>query len=158
MFHPRYITHMMPTVNATMLARCRVFRARETRPEWKQGVGNQDGTYEVIWEGPCRVQPNIDWRARVRDNEGEIDATMAVRIDLPMLKNEHGAELDSNGNVLTYGDDPAFAFGDAVEIIATAGPGQQTLMGKHFTVRNALPSTNIWQHNLLCDVGTTLHG
>lgn len=157
-FDPRFITHMMPTVNSTFVARARVYRAQSTRPNWEPGVGNVDGTYEPIWEGPCRVQPNIDWRARTRDNEGEIDATMAVRIDLPMMRNEYGATLDASGKIVTYADDPEFTFGDTLEVTVPAGPGQGTLLRKHFTVRNALPSTTMWHHNLLCDVGTTRHG
>lgn len=157
-FDPRFITHVQPTVNGFMTARCKVFRPNQNRPGWVPGVGNTDGAFDQIWEGICRAQPNIDWRARVRDFEGEYDATMAVRIDLPMNMNEYGATRDVNGNITRYGADPNFALGDLVNIVKVAGPGQDTLLNKEFTVRNALPSTTMFQHNLLCDVGTSLHG
>lgn len=157
-FDPRYIAHVQPTINSTMLARATVRRPNAERPGWEPGVGNTTSAYVQIWAGACRVQPNIDWRARVRDFQGEYDATMAVRINLPMHKNELGAVRDALGNILTYADDPEFALGDVVELTELAGPGQRTLLGKAFTVRNALPSTTMFQHNLLCDVGTTFHG
>jgi hypothetical protein len=121
-------------------------------------VGNQAPTDTQIWAGDVRVQPNIDWRARVRDFDGEYDATMAVRFDLPMHKNEFGATFDSNGKVIHFADDPVFAFGDRIVVTDLAGPGQRTLLNKVYTVRNALPSTTMFQHNLLCDVGTSFHG
>jgi hypothetical protein len=156
-FDPRFIQHVQPTVNSLSVARVKVSRAASSRPDWEPGVGNVNDPFQQIWEGPGRVQPNIDWRARTRDFQGEWDATMAVRIDLPMGVNEFGATF-VDGVLIAYNTDPAFAFGDIVEVITIAGPGQETLLGKKYTVRTALPSTTMWQHNLLCDVGTSLHG
>lgn len=157
-FDPRFVPHVQPTVNGTMVAKCAVYRPNSDRPEWTPGVGNTDASVDQIWAGTCRVQPNIDWRARVRDFEGEYDATMAVRINLPMKHNEFGATLDSDNNIVAYADDPEFALGDRVVMTELGGPGQETLLNKVFTVRNALPSTTMFEHNLLCDVGTSLHG
>lgn len=159
-FHPQYITHAMPSVNGTQLAHAKVYRADQTgnRPGWEAGVGNTASGDIQIWEGPCRVQANIDWRARTRDVQGEFDATMATRIQLPMLRNEFGATLNTDGSIDTYAPDPKFAFGDIVIVTEVHGPGQRTLLEKRYTVRNALPSTNMWLHDLLTDVGTSLHG
>lgn len=157
-FHPLYITHVMPSVNGTQLARARVYRNSTGRPQWEPGVGNVASGDVQIWEGPCRVQANIDWRARTRELQGEFDATMATRIQLPMNHNEFGAVLNTDGTINTYAPDPSFAFGDIVEVTEVNGPGQETLLHKRYTVRNALPSTNMWVHDLLTDVGTSLHG
>jgi hypothetical protein len=156
-FHPLYYTHPMPSVNGFDTAHGKVYR-NSGRPEWEPGVGNTSSGDQQIWEGPLRVQPNIDWRARTRDVQGEYDATMATRITLPMLRNEYNATRDANNNIVTYSPDPVFAFGDVVEVTTVSGPGQRTLLKKRYTVRNALPSTNMWEHDLLTDVGTTLHG
>lgn len=159
-FHPLYVTHVQPSANGTQTARCKIYRADQTgaRPGWEPGIGTTTSGDEQIWEGACRVQPNIDWRARTRDVQGEWDATMATRINIPMHKNEFGAVLDVDGNIVTYAPDPVFAFGDIVVVTEVNGPGQRTLLDKRYTVRMALPSTNMWVHDLLCDVGTTLHG
>lgn len=157
-YHPKYIQHVQPSVNTTMRAKCVIFRQGGDRDQWVPGQGNVARDLPQIWAGSCRIQPNIDWRARVRDFEGEYDATMAVRFDLPMHKNEFGAVLDADGKIVTYADDPVFEFGDLIEVTQIAGPGQHTLLDKSFVVRNALPSTEMFQHNLLCDVGTSLHG
>lgn len=157
-YDPRFIQRMMPVASSlASLARCTIFRPDGERPTWTPGVGVSDSS-EQIWAGVCRVQPNMDWRARVRDFDGEYDATTAVRIDLPMNKNEFGATLDANNNIVAYSPDPIFALGDHVIIVTVVGPGQETLLDKTFTVRNALPSTTMFQHNLLCDIGTSLHG
>lgn len=157
-FDPRMIDHVQPTVNSLLPARCQVFRPNGTRPGWEPGVGNTPGAFDQIWEGDCRVQPNIDWRARVRDFEGEYDATMAVRFNLPFHKNEFGATRDANNKIIEYANDPEFALGDSIVVLSLGGPGERTLLDKRFTVRNALPSTTMFQHNLLTDVGTSLHG
>lgn len=157
-FDPRRIAHVQHSINTTLVARAAIFRPNPERPGWEPGVGNTDAAFTQIWEGRCRVQPNIDWRARVRDFEGEYDATMAVRFNLPFNRNEFNAVRDTNGIITHFAQDPVFALGDTVRVLAIAGPGQETLLGKSYTVRNALPSSDMFAHNLLCDVGTSLHG
>jgi hypothetical protein len=156
-FDPRMVKHVQPSLNTTLKAKAKIYRPG-ARPEWEPGMGNKEPTDTQIWAGDVRVQPNIDWRARVRDFGGEYDATMAVRFDLPMHKNEYGATFDTDGKVIHFADDPVFAFGDRIVVTELAGPGQRTLLDKVYTVRNALPSTTMFQHNLLCDVGTSFHG
>lgn len=157
-FDPRYVSHVQPTLNTTLPAKCAIYRPTTERPGWEPGVGNTDGAFVQIWAGDCRVQPNINWRARVRDFEGEYDATMAVLFVLPMHKNEFGATLGPDGKIIDYSNDPEFALGDSIVLTRTSGPGQRTLLDKRYTVRNALPSTDMFQHALLTDVGTSLHG
>lgn len=157
-FHPQYMTHVAPSVNGTMIAYGKIYRSNASLPDWEPGVGNVTDPYLQIWEGNMRVQPNIDWRARTREFQGEYDATMATRFNLPFHKNMWGAVLNADGTVNTYAPDPKFAFGDIIEVTVVNGPGQRTLLGKRYTVRMALPSTNMFQHDLLTDVGTSLHG
>lgn len=141
-----------------MLAYGQVFTPTGQETTWVAGVGNQDNAYEQVWEGRLRVQPNIDWRARARNFAGEFDATMATRISLPMHENRFGAVFNPDGSVKTYAPDPVFSLGDVVVVTQVNGQGQRTLLGKRYTVRNALPSTNMWEHDLLTDVGTSIHG
>jgi hypothetical protein len=157
-FDPRYLTHTRPTLRGFMLAYGQVFRPNGQETTWVAGQGNQDNAYVLIWEGNLRIQANIDWRARARNNNGEFDATMATRINLPMHENHYGAVLNTDGTVQTFAPDPVFAFGDVVVVTQVNGQGQRTLLGKRYTVRMALPSTNMWEHDLLTDVGTSIHG
>jgi hypothetical protein len=157
-FDPRYLTHARPAVNGFMLAYGQVFKPTGEEVKWVPGQGNLDNAYTLVWEGRLRVQPNIDWRARSRDFAGEWDATMATRINMPMHENYFGAVLNQDGTVKTFAADPVFALGDVVVVTKVNGQGQRTLLNKRYTVRNALPSTNMWEHDLLTDVGTSIHG
>lgn len=157
-FDPRYFTHLRPTVNSTQIGRVEVFRPTGEHPGWERGVGNLDNAFELVWRSNGRVQPNIDWRARVREFSGEFDATMAVRIQLPIGQNEIGATYDANGAVIQYGPEVEFAMGYVVRVLETPVSGTSDLLNRDYTVRNALPSTNMWLHNLLCDVGTNPNG
>lgn len=158
-YDPRFIRSMQPAaIGLASLIRCAVFRTIGDRPGWVAGSGNTPDTVTKLWEGFCRVQPMIDMRARAGDFAGEYDAVEAVRFNLPFERNEFGATLDINNKIVTYGDDPVFAYGDMIDVTQVFNPGQQVLLPKRFTVRNALSSTTALQHDLLCDVGASLHG
>jgi hypothetical protein len=153
-FHPNYATHVRPTVNSSQIARVEVFKPTGEHPSWEPGVGMENNLLELVWLGQGRVQPNIDWRARVRNFSGEYDATHAVRVQLPIGKNEFGGEK-INGEWVKYGEDPNFSMGYVVRVKETPVAGTELLFGRDYTVRNALPSSNMWLYNLLCDTGTT---
>jgi hypothetical protein len=156
-FHPKYVTHVRPVVESSQIARAEVYKPTGQHPQWVAGEGMKDNMLELVWQGAARVQPNIDWRARVRDVAGEFDATMAVRIQLPIGKNEFGGVKEGNEWV-SYGIDPIFSLGYVVRVVGTPVTGSEILQHRDYTVRNALPSSNQWVHNLLCDVGTNPNG
>lgn len=154
-FHPLYFYHARPTVNSTMVARVEIWRPTGEHSKWVPGEGQTGGRFEKVWAGNARLQPNKDWRARARDFEGEFVAQQAVRIQIPIGKNEVGAVLDANDKIIEYGDDPDFGAHYRVYVTETPVKGTEFLMNKTFIVRNALRSTNTWLYNLLCDSDTT---
>lgn len=156
-FHPRYPYHARPVANGRMTATIEVYATNGQHEEWEPGVGMVNPGRTLIWKSKGSVQPNIDWRARTRDHAGEFNATMAVRFDLPIGMNEVGA-VKVDGKIVSYGPDPVFALGDIVIVTESPVSGTESLIGREYTVRNALPSSYMWQHNLLCDVGTNING
>jgi hypothetical protein len=137
-----------------MTARVEVFKPTGEFPGWVEGEGMKDTMLELVWRGPARIQPNIDWRARVRDVGSEFNATMAVRFNLPVGKNELNGVVDDVGHWIAYGPDPSFGIGYVVRVIDAPVAGTQLLYGRDYTVRNALPGSEQWAYNLLCDTGT----
>lgn len=157
-FDPRYLTHVRPVLDGFMLAHATVSEPTGEHPKWEPGVGTLDNAWRTVWAGPVRVQPNIDWRARARDNTGEWDATMAVRVSVPIAKNEHGAVRDTNGDILTYSPDPVFSLGHVLLIDSVNYEWMQDWLTRRLTVRNAMTNTQAWEYDLLCDAGTSRHG
>lgn len=156
-----------------MIARVTVFKPTGEIPEWDGADGMLGGVWERVWVGPGRVQPNKDWRARPKEVGGEFDATQAVRVQIPIGKNELGAvrggqlpfgtlgfgEGGFGGTLeqapfVSYGPDPEFAKDFRVDIDYMPVTGSKVMETKQLIVRNALISSNAWVYNLLCDVGT----
>ena len=153
-FHPLFAYHPRHALAGSQQTLVEVFAPTGGVAEWVPGTGMSDNTIELVWRGYARVQPNIDWRARTREHGNEFNAIHAVRIQLSIGKNLHGATLDGNGKVLTYGDDPTFAKDFVVRVVESSVSGTQGLIGKDFVVRNALTNDQTWLYNLLCDTGT----
>lgn len=156
-FHPRFFYHARPTVESTMLARVEIYRPTGKQSNWTPGEGMSNDAYELVWVGDARIQPNIDWRAREREFAGEFDATHAVRVQVPMQRNELNA-VKVNGEYVSYSPDPEFYKDFVVKVVASYVKGTDKLVGMKYTVRNAINSSNAWVHNLLCDTGTKTGG
>lgn len=157
-FHPQFFYHARPVVESAMIAEVEVYRATGAVPEWTGGETMADNMFNLIWSGKGRVQPNKDWRARPREFAGEFTATQAVRIQLGIGKNEFGAVLDGQGNVITYGEDVEFRKDDVVIVTNVHVKGAEFLEGNRYFVRNAQSSSNTWIYNLLCDIDTKSGG
>lgn len=136
-----------------MLARVTVFQPTGETPEWDGGDGLTGAFWNRVWFGQARIQPNKDWRARPKEVGGVFDATQAVRVQIPIGKNELGA-VKVDGKFVTYGIDPEFAKDFRVDIDFMPTTGSKVMETKQLIVRNALISSNAWAYNLLCDVGT----
>lgn len=144
-FHPNFYYMPRTGLETAMVATVEVYRPNGTEGEhWEPGgfVGSSNNA--LIWRSKARVQPNKDWRARVRAMQGEFDATHAVRFQLPIGGNELAGKPK----------DVAFYKDDLVRVIGSPVVGSEGLLGNRFVVRNAINSANLWLHNLLCDVGT----
>lgn len=144
MFHPDFAYHVRPTVNSAQLAKVKVYKPTGVRATWTPGDGMSDDSYELVWQGQGRIQPDLDWRARNRDFSGEQTGVIAVRVQLPIGGNE-------------LGDDVTFAANYRVNIEYMPNSGGNTMVGKTLYVRNATMSSNAWLYNLLCDSDTGKH-
>lgn len=153
-FHPLFAYHPRNALAGSQQTLVEVYKPTGGVSEWVPGVGMEDNTLALVWRGYARVQPNIDWRARVRDHGNEFNATHAVRIQLGIGVNLHGATYDVDGKVTAYGADPTFAKDFVVRVVESEVTGTQGLMDKAFVVRNALTNDQTWLYNLLCDTGT----
>lgn len=153
-FHPLFAYHPRNALAGSQQALVEIYRPTGGTANWVPGVGMDDNTIELVWRGYARVQPNIDWRARPRDHGNEFNAIHAVRVQLSIGKNLHGATFDGNGKVVTYGPDPTFAKDFVVRVVESNVSGTQGLLNKNFVVRNALTNDQAWLYNLLCDTGT----
>lgn len=156
-FDPRYFYHARPTVESTQIAHIEVFEPTGAHADWTPGTGpgaGMNNPWNLVWRGQGRIQPNKDWRARAREAAGEFTATHAVRIQLGIGKNEFGAVLDDDDNIVTYGADPAFALGWRVHVVEVPISGAENLIDKDYIVRNAIVSSNTWSYRLLCDTDT----
>ena len=153
-FHPLFAYHPRNALAGSQQTLVEVYAPTGGVAEWNPGVGMEDNTLALVWRGYARVQPNIDWRARTRDHGNEFNAIHAVRIQLGIGKNLHGATLNPDGSVQTYGTDPTFAKDFVVKVVESPVSGTQGLLDKAFVVRNALTNDKAWLYNLLCDTGT----
>lgn len=151
-FHPNFFYMPRRTVETPMIARVRVAKPTGNPSEWVPGVGMSGGNYETMWEGRARLQPNKDWRARPREQVGEFEAVHAIRVQLPIGKNEYGATVVDGKTI--YAPDPMFAKDWVVHVLDTRVIGAQNLEGDRYYIRNAKNSANLWLYNLLCDTGT----
>ncbi len=158
-FHPNFFYAPRRTVESAMIAQVRVSEPTGNVATWTPGSGMSSGIYAPIWEGHARVQPNKDWRARPREQVGEFDAVHAIRVQLPIGKNEWGATYDPiSGEITAYAPDPEFYKDYMVEVVNTDVIGAEQLEGDVYYIRNAKTSANLWLYNLLCDTGTRASG
>jgi hypothetical protein len=157
-FHPNFFYMPRPTVESAMITAVRVSKPTGNVAKWTPGTGMSSGIYVPVWEGRARIQPNKDWRARPREQVGEFDAVHAIRVQLPIGKNEYGGTYDDEANLVAYGPDPEFYKDYMVEVVDTTVIGAEQLEGDVYYIRNAKTSANLWLYNLLCDTGTRSSG
>lgn len=143
-FHPKFFYHARPVVESVMTATVEIFEPTGGVPKWDGGTG-MSNTYNLVWRGLARIQPNKDWRARPREFAGEFDATQAVRIQVGIGKNELGMDVEFHKDFL-------------VRVVEVPVVGAENMVGNEYYVRNALTSSNLWVYNLLCDINTKSGG
>ena len=146
-FHPLFAYHPRSSLATSYTNLIEIFSPTGVTEDYLPGQPSSDiGPYTLEWRGLARVQPNNDWRARTRDVAADFDGTQAVRIQFGILRNELKPDATH---------DPHFAKDWMVRIISTPVEGTESLQDRDLFVRNAINSGNKWQHNLLCDVGTS---
>lgn len=153
-YHPFFAYHMRPSVETSQQTLLNIYAPTSATAEWVPGQGMADATQLLVWSGYGRMQPDKDWRARAREMGNEYTATQAVRIQIGIGKNLHGAELDDDGKVITYGPDPVFKKDFVVKVVSSPVTGTEGMIGIPFVVRNALSGSTPWLYNLLCDGST----
>lgn len=142
-FHPLFATHPRVGIVTSMTDRIEIRKPTGDYPTWVPGQPMQPGAYEVVYRGPARVQPNLDWRARDRKIGGELDATTAARIQLPF-----------GGNEVNGGEDPFIAKDYMVRVLSSEAANSESLQDYNFVVRNALQASQKWLRTILADTGT----
>lgn len=152
-FHPLFATHPRLGLETSMTDYIEIREPTGDYPTWVPGEPIGAGTYVAVYRGPARVQPNLDWRARDRKIGGELDATQAVRIQIPFGRNEVGATYDA-GVIVNYGDDPFVAKDYIVHVISSQAESSESLQDYTFVVRNAIQASQKWLRNFLADTGT----
>lgn len=154
-FHPNFFYAPRRTVETAELVHLRIYRLTPNGAEWEPGVGLEIEPDTLVWEGHGRFQPNKDWRSRPREVQFEYDAVQAVRIQIPIGRNQVGAVYDEGeGRYTSYGPDPEFVKDMRVEVVDSPVKGFENFGGKNLYIRNAIQSQNLWQYNLLCDTKT----
>jgi hypothetical protein len=147
-----------PVARGAMLSRVRVYRPAQKDltddvPEWnpfdpdaadRAPLGGS--TFTAIYEGPGRVQPNQDWRARASSAREEVLTIHNTRVQLPFDGNELGAF-------------PTILLGDVVRVLSVfslAGvPTDPNLTDYAHIVGNIVPSSNSWVRTLACNTDMT---
>lgn len=153
-YHPLFATHPRLGLETSMTDLIEIRKPTGDPAQWVPGQGMEGDAYELVYRGPARVQPNIDWRARDRNHAGELTATLAVRIQTPFGKNEIGQVLDGDGEVVSYGDDPLISKDYMVNVISSSAPDAEPLTEYTFVVRNAVQASEKWLRTFLADTGT----
>lgn len=155
-FHPDFFYSPRRVTDTSQLMEIEIFRVTPNSAEWSaDGSGMVVEPDVLIWKGRGRVQPNKDWRARGREIQFEYDAVHAVRVQIPIGRNELGAVWDpSKEQFVSFGADPVFVKDMRVHVVNGPVIGSEQLDGKDFYIRNAINSQNLWVYNLLCDTTT----
>lgn len=154
-FHPDFFYTPRRTTDTTQLSLIEIYDLTPSAAEWYPGIGLEVEPDELVWRGLARVQPNKDWRSRPREVQFEFDAVQAIRVQIPIGKNQVGGTYDDVSERYTaYGDDPHFIKDMRVNIIDGPVKGYQLMEGTNMYIRNAVQSQNLWLYNLLCDVKT----
>lgn len=158
-FDPRFAFFARVTAMGFMICRVRVYSSTlkditDEVLEWDPTAGTApagDTTFTVIYEGPGRVQPNQDWRARATSMTDETVVIHNTRIQLPFDGNEIGDKSF-----------PDIRVNDVVRVIDTfALDGVQVdplLTDFIHIVGNVVPSSNSWVRTLSCNTDMTKVG
>jgi len=157
-YHPLFATHPRPGLETSMTDLIEIRKPLGTAAQWVPGAGMDGNDYELVYRGIGRVQPNIDWRARDRNHSGELNATLAVRVQTPFGKNEVGAIRDVDDNIISYGPDPLLAKDYMVNVISSEAPDAEPLLKYTFIIRNAVQASQKWLRTFLADTGTRVIG
>lgn len=154
-FHPNFFYAPRRSVESAELVHIKIYKLAVDGGDWVPGVGMVGSDDTLVWEGHGRFQPNKDWRSRPREVQFEYDAVQAVRIQIPIGRNQVGSVFDTDKNRYTsYGPDPDFVKDMRVEVISGPVTGFEHTEGKNLYIRNAIQNQNLWQYNLLCDTKT----
>jgi hypothetical protein len=140
-----------------MLAYIEVAHPQSDTADWNPMQGDVfDGTtdYTLHYRGPARVQPNNDWRARVKKWDGDIVTEHAVRFQMPLDRNEITNPERMPGESVT-----ALGILHATDVIRILEPAN--LFGTDvdeeitlftYVIRNLSLSSNAWVRTALCDI------
>jgi hypothetical protein len=157
MIDPRWPFHQREVVAGSMLAYVEIAHPQTDAVEWNPMQGDVfDGTtdYVLHYQGPARIQPNVDWRARVHKLDGQIITEHAVRIQVPFNRNEIT-------NPVLLPDQTTGALGivhvsDVVRVLEGANlfgtDVDEAVTLATYVIRNISISSNEWTRILLCDV------
>lgn len=156
-YHPLFATHPRNSLYTGMTDRVEILRPTDVRSEaWSLNGGIVTPAFVPVYIGRARVQPNIDWRARDREHAGELNSTIAARIQIPIGENEFGATYDDDGELVSYGPDPIISKNFKVHVLSSESDASPGLPEYEFIVRNALQASKKWLYTFLADTGTKL--
>lgn len=148
-YHPKFSTHPTAGLETSMTDYVAIYKPTGIGPSWTPDEGISDDSFEIIYRGMGRVQPNIDWRARDRNFANELTATQATRVQIKFF-----------GNELTDDHSVPEIFKDYRVVLITPGGSDRNewLAGSSMIVRNAEQASQKWVRSMLCDTGTREHG
>lgn len=161
---PRWAYFARPVVRGAMWGNITVARPTviddwdpfdQNEPEFGEAY-----SYQNLYKGPARIQPNNDWRARKYRVAGELVTEHAMRFQLDLTGNTihtpHHLPGSKNANgEWMQGDAGLLEAGDVVKINSMAAPYGFPVdsldQGFTFIVRVVSASSNSWVRTLLCD-------
>lgn len=154
-FHPDFFYHPRPVVESAMITDVKIYSPDGTQSDWVPGqTASENSLYTLRYIGKARVQPNKDWRARVREQGLEFGATQAVRVQVGIESNLYYAVDGEPASGLHADASEDFKKDWMVIVDQSYVDGAEYLEDSILYVRNALGSGNKWLHNLLCDTNT----
>lgn len=147
-YHPKFAAHPALGLVTSMTDTLEIYKPTGAQPTWNPLDGIENNGFELIYRGPGRAQPQIDWRARDRNFANELTATEGVRVQIPFGRNE----LTDDGSVGEIFKDYK------VVITASNSSVNAPMIGQTLIVSNALQAGQHWLRSMMCTTGTRSNG
>lgn len=158
---PRFPFHARPVVRGAMLAEGILYHVAAFPggvPSWfPESLLNDDrqpkasATFIPVYQGPCRVQPALDWRSRRQNWRDQATTEQTSRVQLDFRSNQlEQAEVNAGLQFPVLHIDDIFRVTKVHELRGYKADAQLLLM--KFVVQNYTTSSNSWECNLSCSM------
>lgn len=144
-FHPQFKYHPRRSIDQAMPDRIEIYAPTGVQPEWTPDGGMSADTYELVYRGNARIQPDQDWKARDRNFANELTSVLGLRIGIPVRGNELTPDKAA----------PFLSKNWKVVVIEPSEETQQFIpLEADIIVRTAIQASEKWLRTFVADVGT----